>query len=364
MSRMNANVVAALAGGLLLPLTALAQPVLQERCASDSLDITQGRERVEWARTCGLLRNVRNPNGHYLTNPEEAEAGLPALYDYIEPVSSDGRNAYAGSVHGFNINESYIQSLYGSGAIYQSKDANGYYKWTKLSTRLKPQPQYPTFGATGNLYDPANKQLYRNPRDPTDCTLYSDVGATIPATNFFINGYCVASCYTPEQEVLFSDGYAPILDAVNARKEDLVTLAPDATLDAPTLKVNRTYSYVAELRDFNHRIYDIRTASGGLLRVTGDHGVLRSDGRMVQAHTLKAGQELLKADGTPDSIASISTSQHFGKVYNLRPVSDDLISNVVVAQGYLVGSSQFQNDFVRYINRSILHKHIPHEVIP
>jgi hypothetical protein len=361
---MNLNIAVALAGVFLLPLTALAQPVLQERCNTDSLDITQGRERVEWARTCGLLRNVRNPNNYYLTNPEEVEIGMSPMYDYLEPVSSDGRNAYSGGVYGFNINESYISSLYTSGLIFQTVDGNGYYKWARSSSRLKPQPQYPTFGSTGSLYDSSNKQLYRNPRNAADCTLYTDAAATIPAANFFINGYCVASCYTPEQQLLFSDGYAPILDALNARREDLVTLSPDATLDSPSLKVNRTFSYIAETRDSNHLIYDIRTASGGQLRLTADHGVLRSDGRMVQAHTLKPGQELLKADGTPDSITSVSTSQHFGKVYNLRPVTQDLVSNVVVAQGYLVGSSQFQNDFVGYMNRLILHKHVPREVIP
>ncbi|MFE8602494.1 hypothetical protein [Archangium violaceum] len=72
----------------------------------------------------------------------------------------------------------------------------------------------------------------------------------------------------------------------------------------------------------------------------------------MTAQTLKVGDALLKADGTQDPIVDIQRTQYFGKVYNLRPDSSARISNVLVAKGYLVGSSLFQNDEVGYFNRT------------
>jgi hypothetical protein len=113
-----------------------------------------------------------------------------------------------------------------------------------------------------------------------------------------------------------------------------------------------------------HNIYVLRTQSGGELRVTHEHPVLNGEGRIVQAQTLKVGQELLKADGTPDRIIDIQKTQHFGRVYNISPVSTDPVSNVVVSQGFLVGSSRFQNDEVGYMNRMLLYRGVPGHALP
>jgi hypothetical protein len=363
MRRHTSGLPALLIALALAPAAALAQPVLQERCSADSLDTPQGRARVEWARNCGLSVNVGNVNSRFVANPDEVSEGMPAMYDYSE--ASYYWRSYSGNGYTYKINDAYLASMYtASGSLRQTLEPSGYYKWTKSSTYLKPRPYYPTFGSSATLTDPYNKQLYRHPTNTTDCNLYQYPNGTGPVVTYYVNGYCEASCYTPEQKLLFSDGYTPILEALEARREDLVTLSPDSTLDNPRLQTNRTYSYTAELRDTEHLIYELRTASGGLLRVTNEHGVLNSEGRMIQAEVLKPGDELLKADGTPDPITSISKVTHSGKVYNLRPVTQDLVSNVVVAEGYLVGSSNFQNDFITYINRIILHKHMPEHLLP
>ncbi len=41
-----------------------ADPVLEARCAADSLDPTTARLRLEWARACGTRINLQSP-----TNP-------------------------------------------------------------------------------------------------------------------------------------------------------------------------------------------------------------------------------------------------------------------------------------------------------
>ena len=76
------------------------------------------------------------------------------------------------------------------------------------------------------------------------------------------------------------------------------------------------------------------------------------------------GDELVRADGSLDPIVKIDRTIHEGKVYNLRPVSEDHVSNVLVAQGFLVGSSRFQNDDVEYMNRVILYTSVPQQTIP
>jgi hypothetical protein len=361
MRKILSSAVAVIGAVVLAPGVASAAPILTQRCAADSLDVNQGATRVEWARKCGLLRNVGSPEYGY-------DVGN-GLIDYLEadPVRNpDGEGAYSAANNGFEVNNNYVNLLYLSGATTQTTDPWGYKKWERPANRKRPRPLYPTFGSTANLADPTNVQLWPHPTQAT-CDLYSTNNAQVGSqqVTFYVNGYCEASCYAPDQELLFADGYKSILDAFNARAEDLMTLTPGSTLDQIKLQQNQTYSYTVETRDTLHTLFVINTKSGGQLRVTNEHPVIDGDGRMVQAQTLKIGDDLVKADGALDKIVSVAKTSHFGKVYNLRPVSSDLVSNVLVAQGFLVGSSTFQNDDVGYINRVILYRSgIPGDVIP
>lgn len=363
----------------LLPTQAEAQVIISTRCTIDNAtDNAAAERRVEWARRCGLMRNVGSPTyGFQSTIPNVAGGYLTDYKEVTRDTSGYGEGAYSGRDRQFKVNENFVFALYLSGPTSQSVDPEGYFKWSREPWRKKGRALYPTFGSTINATDASNKQLFPNPdlaNNPNDCSFYERVWDPmvpggwkfVPATPgpVYMNGYCEASCYTPEQEVLFSDGYMPIVDAFNARREDVVTLAPEATLDNVKLQPNRTYSYTREIRDAMHNIYVIRTQSGGELRVTHEHPVLNGEGRIVQAQTLKVGQELLKADGAPDRITDIQKTQHFGLVYNISPVSTDRVSNVVVSQGFLVGSSRFQNDEVGYMNRMLLYRGVPKDTLP
>jgi len=351
---------------VLLPMQAEAQPILTARCTIDNLDTNAKAEaRVEWARKCGTIQNVGDPLASYDTGLSAATGGT--LKDYLEsdPVRNpDGEGAFTGPGYGFKVNHSALFAVYLSGPTYQTTDPRGYYYWWRDTWRKKGRALYPTFSTSSDITQQDNIQLFPHPT-LANCQLYFDKGGTQPATTpFHVNGYCESACYTPEQQILFSDGYVSILDALNGLREDLITLSPDSTLDHLKLQQNRTYSYTRELRDAEHNIFIITTRSGGQLRVTHEHPVINGEGRMVQAQTLKVGDELVKADGSLDPITHIQKTTHVGKVYNLAPVSTDLVSNVLVAQGFLVGSVRFQNDEVSYINRIILYRGVPAEVIP
>jgi hypothetical protein len=321
---------------------------------------------VEWARKCGTRAHMGDPSTWYNTGLTAASGGT--LKEYLEVDTQrnpSGKMSYTGPVHGYKINTTAMFAIYLSGTTKQAVDDGGYWMWSRDAWRKKGRALYPTFGTTPDINDPDNQQLFPNPADPDDCRLYTDPAGTTPTDQgFHVNGYCEAACYTPEQKLLFSEGEVSILEALNARREDLITLAPDATRDALKLRQNRTFSYTLETRDAEHRIYVITTESGGELRVTHEHPVINGEGRMVQAQTLKVGHALMKVDGTTDRIVDIQTTTHFGKVYNITPVTTDLVSNVLVAQGFLVGSARFQNDEVGYINRVILYRSMPDELIP
>jgi hypothetical protein len=289
------------------------------------------------------------------------------LKDYLEsdPVRNpDGEMAFTGPDYLYKVNGSYVFALYLSGPTYQGVDARGYYGWTRDSWRKKGRALYATFGAKPQLTNDPRDQLFPH-KNLENCQLYKDKDSTQPYYGaFYVNGYCESACYAPDQKLLFSTGDVTITDALDARREDLMTLTPDSTLDHLQLQQNRTYSYTRETRDAEHVIYVITAASGGQLRVTNEHPVINEEGRMVQAQTLKVGDALVKADGTPDRIVDIQKTTHFGKVYNISPATTDLVSNVLVAQGYLVGSVRYQNDEVGYINRVILYRGMPPELIP
>jgi hypothetical protein len=210
------------------------------------------------------------------------------------------------------------------------------------NTSLQPF-LYPTF------YNQATFQGFDLPNAPgTNCAL-------LPTSAFNV-GLCVAGCYEESTPLQFVDGSLPIKAAAKAGKLDLVTLSPDATLDNLTFTKNQVEHYTTDIREDWQVIYTLATKSGGTLRVTNEHPLVTSDGVMRQAQALSVGDSLVRADGSPDRIVSITTSKIFGKVYNVRPVTTDYVSNIVVAGGYLNGSQRYQNVFLDMVNSLILRR--------
>jgi hypothetical protein len=347
------------------PTVASAQTIVQMRCSIDSLDTTSATNRLEWARRCGLtlntgaIPNTGNPNNFFQSEKAgDAGTGLGAN-DYLE---NNTARAFSGNVNDFNINFSHAWSLFGQFFAYTVfRETSGltlnFFRWSKNTQRARPL--YPTFDSGGVMLFP--------PTNLDTCTLFTDAARTqpLPATSsFLVLAYCESSCYTPDQNVRFSTGDANILDAFNALRSDVVTLAPDATLDNPHTQVSPVFSYTRELRDVEQPIFKIATASGGSLSVTNEHPVMVSSGRLVKAEKLRAGDDILLADGTPDSITNVEKTTFFGKVYNLKPTATEHVQNVLIAQGFLVGSARFQNDDIKFMNRALLFHTVPDEKMP
>ena len=401
---------------------ALAQVVQGSRCQSDSLDTTQAIDRLEWARQCGLRTNSGGPDSWVnSTHSLDAVSVLPSSIvwakDYVE---IDPSRAFSGNVENYNVNYYYSWSRYDATPMYTvfretSGFTTNYWKWSNTTPRARPY--YPTFestptpGAGTQLYpggyvilDPPDPCLTTTGLDPTsldstrldstrldstsptliqrcpvmasstssllprtviDCNFYTDPGHTVLYTGpFYVTAYCESGCYAPDQSLRFSDGDVNIVAAMKARRDDLVTLTSDATLDDLATQTSRVESYTADIRDAEQVLYQVTTASGGALSVTSEHPMVTSEGRLVKAEQLTAGDELLRADGTPDPITAIVKTDYFGKVYNLRPASRERVANLLIAQGFLVGSGRFQNEDVSYMNRVLLFRAVPDAVMP
>jgi len=358
------------AGTVFRPTVAHATPNLQIRCSSDPLDVPTSKLRLEWARACGTKINVISPTAPiapaqtFLTGAVSSNGGIP-LSEYIETDDFWGKNSYSGDPA--TVNQIFVQNQWRVGPIIATTVVGGFQKWTEVDTLQLIRPFYPTFGNNADVN--IASQLFPNPNySLLDCNLYTDAAATNRAdtsvTGFFVLGFCTAGCYTPDQQISFASGDEPIAGALDSLRTGVKTLTPDSTLNNVKLKTDDVSSYSRDIRDSTQVIFDIRTKSGGQLRVTDKHPVLIGDGRLVEASSLKAGTALVKADGSRDAIVSVTQTSYFGKVYNLKPTATNRVANIIIAQGFLVGSSRFQNEDVDYLNRIILGRSIPKSVIP
>ena len=156
------------------------------------------------------------------------------------------------------------------------------------------------------------------------------------------HAFCLSSCFTPDQKILFFDGEIIIKNAMNDRKTDVMALTKESTLDNFELYPQPVEAYQETRQDALEAILAIYTESGIELKVTEEHPILLSSGIMTKAKDLVIGQKLIKESGDSDTIINIKRESYFGKVYNIAPASTHPAENIIVAQGLLVGSANFQ----------------------
>lgn len=174
---------------------------------------------------------------------------------------------------------------------------------------------------------------------------------------------CEAGCYSPEQQIRMGDKMVSVVDAQASNERTLTTLAPDATIDSLKFMGNQVGRWTVDFAPAMQTIMTFNMKSGGSLRVTKEHPLVTAAGVMKQAQELAVGESLVRDTGKNDPIVSITKGDEFTKVYNLRPTTTDLTSNVLVAQGYLTGSAAYQNEYLKYLNRVLLRHQIPSKVI-
>jgi len=187
-------------------------------------------------------------------------------------------------------------------------------------------------------------------------------GFNLP-TGVQVDALCESGCYSPDQEIRVGNGFVSVAKAHESGESRLTTLDPNATIDSIKFMGNTIARWTVDIAPTQQTIFTLRMKSGGQLRVTNEHPLVTSEGVMKQAQTLVVGEELVRDNGSPDPVVSIVKTTELTKVYNLRPTTTDLTSNILVAQGYLSGSARYQNEFVKYLNRVLFRHKIPSAVI-
>jgi hypothetical protein len=183
-------------------------------------------------------------------------------------------------------------------------------------------------------------------------------------TGVAIDALCEAGCYVPDQQIRVGATSVSVARAHESGGRALTTLAPNSTIDSIELMQNTIARWTVDIAPARQTIVTLHMKSGGELRVTPEHPLVTSEGVMRQAQALVVGDSLVRDDGSSDPVMSSTRSEEFTKVYNLRPTTTDLTSNILVAQGYLTGSARYQNEYIKYLNRVLFRSKVPVGVIP
>jgi PKD repeat protein len=190
---------------------------------------------------------------------------------------------------------------------------------------------------------------------PVDRKASCDVPETV-----YVAAVCVASCSTPEQQILAQDKangqlkYAPFIEAWEKNFAFVGTLASNSSMSSKTVQKTKVDQWVTELENAEHDIIVFTMKSGRVLKLTPNHPLVTDQGSMRQAQDFKVGDNLVMLGGVGDPIAKMEKIKYFGKVYNVFVESASLHKNIVVTNGYLNGTAYFQNDGAQHLNRRIL----------
>lgn len=221
----------------------------------------------------------------------------------------------------------------------------------------RARPEYPIF-TTANM-----SQVWIAP-------VNQNAGCKIEA-GYSITGFCTSSCYTGDQQILFADGYLEIEKALSLGRTDVAVVTEDSEIGNVNLRLSHVETYTKSIKeDSINQIRKFSTESGEDLVVTTNHPLVDGEGKLVRAETLKVGDSLVDSYGNPVEITAIEDSEYRGPVFNIQPVveqleigQDSVKGQLVVAQGYLSGSSHLQNDGEVFMGSYLLRANIPEELL-
>src|SRR5436309_2308894 len=139
-----ASLAVAGAGMFFQATPALATPILQIRCSTDSLDPATAKLRLEWARACGDKVNLVSPvlpvpPAQAIATGMTSADGIP-LVEYIETDDFQGRNSFSGDLAA--VNQTFTQNQWRVGPITATKVGGGFQKWSEPDVLLLARPTY------------------------------------------------------------------------------------------------------------------------------------------------------------------------------------------------------------------------------
>lgn len=169
---------------------------------------------------------------------------------------------------------------------------------------------------------------------------------------------CYCGCLAPETRLLALDTVDReakwiAIEDLPGREDDLelYTLRPDARLGDLHLETKRVAKMTAGVE--TKPMVAVTLRDGRRLRLTEEHGVLLSDGRMVAAGDLTPADALVTMHGDPASIRSIERLHAAGqRVHNvlIDAPNESKTSHLIIAEGFVVGDLAWQNSLARELD--------------
>jgi hypothetical protein len=196
-----------------------------------------------------------------------------------------------------------------------------------------------------------------------------DVHASYKPGAVFNEWVCQPGCFTPDQEVLFSSGYVPIVEAMSGESVGLEgisgikTLTADSTFGDLHYADDEIRNFVYDVRESEQTIIEFITVSNRQISVTKRHALVDQNGSVKPAADFAVGDSFITESGSLDEIVSMQFSVQNVQTYHVNPKNDGLISNIIVSQGVLHGSHRYQFEYLMELNRTIIRENIPDYVL-
>ncbi|WP_156338372.1 hypothetical protein [Chondromyces crocatus] len=335
----------------------------------DSLSPAEARRRIAWARTCALdamFFQASTPSPAQIVDGGPSRNGNERLIEYLEDwpsLNPTGFRTFTSVALGYAVNLAFIDRLYtaASPLPIQLRDEDGLALWTKEDHYKRTRPMYPIFGTQPSTSSGLPLQPRIHVGQGADCHLYRANGST--SATFYVNAYCTATPDTSTQGLVIPRESTPLPTTQREATSAPTVLAPGATLHVETGDAE-AFLPPSALRDDALVVHEIRTASGRRLQVTSEQPIVQGQGRLVDAQDLDVGDTLLTLDGDEDTIVSIEVVPHQGLVHTVKPTRRDRGSSIVAAQGWFLGTAGQQDEDASYINRVLMSRSIPAEVLP
>ncbi|WP_434390072.1 Hint domain-containing protein [Melittangium boletus] len=163
-----------------------------------------------------------------------------------------------------------------------------------------------------------------------------------------VDAVCKCGCFEANALLLTQDanGTPAWLAAKDIQKDTkLFALNESATLVRPTFNMK---SILASTKGTETpALFVFELDNGHELKVTQNHGMLLSDGRVVEARTLREGAEFVALDGAIVHVKALRFEHTTEDVYNFEVDAVDAKGHIIAAEGVLVGDMAWQNQLGR-----------------
>lgn len=221
---------------------------------------------------------------------------------------------------------------------------------------------------------PGSRDAWKGPLDTEIMTKISNEDCSVEIPPKYSDVWiCQSGCFAQGERILFAldrkesvqfgvpfsknGTWIPIEKSI-AKVKNIFTVSEGSTFSNIKYSITGIKSFLTDKSEHFQDILEIVAKSGGKLRITPNHPLLSNDGNVRQASEFKVGDLLVRADGTSDQIVSIEKEKYFGKVYNLDPNSKSLLGKLILAEGYVNGSSYYQNQELSKLNRILLRENL------